>query len=91
MGPTPACAGKLPALPFSGLGHSPLARTWHVEALPLGVGMESSPLPPLCCQPGETGLGEFIALLAVPWIFPIPAPGTLGKVHPLLAVPLGGP
>lgn len=91
MGPTPACAGKLPALPFSGLGHSPLARTWHVEALPLGVGMESSPLPPLCCQPGETGSGEFIALLAVPWIFPILAPGTLGKVHPLLAVPLGGP
>lgn len=59
-----------------------LAESWGIEALPLGVGAGSSPLPPLPCQLGEIGLQRVYALRAVPRIFPTPSSPHPGQIAP---------
>lgn len=87
MGQSPGLCGKIAFYALSlGLDHSPVARGWHIEALPppphLPMGLGSSPLPQLFCQLGEIGLGEFTGLRAVSWIFPTPSSWHPGQNAP---------
>ena len=87
---SPGSGGSEPGLCWEATG-SACSWAWTTALWPEpGMGMGSSPLPPFSCQPGETGLGEFIALRGCALYLPHPqllAPWA--RCTPSLAVPLG--